>query len=88
MPCGGGRKKGTQTRTTLQCGHALAGGRVVVCTMKHQGRGAWSWRPDGWRGYSSRTSLLTLSSRGGVHGARNEGLGAGEAYRRLRRGAW
>lgn len=31
-------------------------------------------------------SLLTLSTRGGFHGAREEGLGAGEPHRRLQRG--
>ena len=32
-------------------------------------------------------SLLTLSSRGGLHGAREEGLGAGEAHGRLQMGS-
>lgn len=37
-------------------------------------------------GGGSRASLLTLSSWGGFRGSREEGLGAWETHRRLRRG--
>lgn len=39
--------------------------------------GNWLWDPDERRGTAAGASLLTLSTWGGVHGAREEGLGTG-----------